>query len=29
MFATEYELFLIDNELEYDEFEFNDLCSAS
>ena len=29
MFATEYESFLIDDELEYDVFEFYDLCSAA
>jgi len=29
MFATEYESFFIDNKLEYDVFEFDDLCSTS
>ena len=27
--ATEYEPFLIDNELEYDVFQFDDLCSTA
>ena len=29
MFAAEYELFLIDDEPEYDVFQSDDLCSAS
>jgi len=29
MFAAEYESFLIDDEPEYDVFQFDDLCSAS
>jgi len=29
VFATEYESFLIDDELEYDVFEFDDLCSTT
>ena len=29
MFATEYESFLIDDEPDYDVFQFDDLCSAS
>ena len=28
-FATEYESFLIGDELEYDVFEFDDLCSSA
>ena len=28
MFIAEYESFLIDDELEYNVFEFDDLCSA-
>jgi len=29
MFATEYEFFLVNDELEYDVFEFDDLCSTA
>jgi len=29
MFATEYESFLVDDEPEYDGFEFDDLCFAA
>jgi len=29
VFATKYESFLIDNEPEYDVFEFDDLCSTT
>ena len=29
VFATEYESFLINDEPEYDVFEFNDLCSLA
>jgi len=29
MFPAEYEAFLMDDEPEYDVFQFDDLCSAS